>query len=372
MSSQVLNKAAKLKQEKSRKALHHRSEVIDLAADMQEMLHLDVDAVEQLFALALDQTEVDFPLCIEHATELLDQLDKTLQDSDTEIEQYKQYILELEAEETRQLESRDYEAQVTQIEKEEKALQLKLDYIIRQRGKLHKQMQKLQEEEQKINALEQEYWQMFTDHLAQSLKVSEERRSILRRRKIANNTLVVRRRTYLLNDAFHIWHDGHFATINGCRMGRLPSTPVDWNEINAAWGLTALLVKTIAEQLGLEFTDYTIVPCGSQSKIAKKKDNSSCELYGERDLSIIKLFWYRRLDNGMTAFLRCIKELCDYIEAKDITFKASYRIENDKIDELSTRLQFNSETVWTKGLKYMLTNIKSLLAWMAHNHNLKY
>lgn len=39
--------------------------------------------------------------------------------------------------------------------------------------------------------------------------------------------------TNIFNDTFHIWHDGHFGTINTFRLGRLPSQPVDWHEINA-------------------------------------------------------------------------------------------------------------------------------------------
>jgi hypothetical protein len=31
------------------------------------------------------------------------------------------------------------------------------------------------------------------------------------------------RRTNVFNDAFHIWFDGPFGTVNGFRLGRLPS-----------------------------------------------------------------------------------------------------------------------------------------------------
>jgi hypothetical protein len=34
------------------------------------------------------------------------------------------------------------------------------------------------------------------------------------------------KKTNLYNDAFHIWHDGHFGTINGFRLGDLPSRQV--------------------------------------------------------------------------------------------------------------------------------------------------
>ena len=46
----------------------------------------------------------------------------------------------------------------------------------------------------------------------------------------------------VLNITFHIWEQGSFGTINGFRLGRLPSMQVEWNEINTAWGQAALLL----------------------------------------------------------------------------------------------------------------------------------
>jgi hypothetical protein len=56
----------------------------------------------------------------------------------------------------------------------------------------------------------------------------------------------------VFNATFHIWHVGHFATINGFRLGRLPSVPVEWTEINAAWGQTALLLTCLAKAIGMD------------------------------------------------------------------------------------------------------------------------
>lgn len=50
--------------------------------------------------------------------------------------------------------------------------------------------------------------------------------------------------TDALNDSFHIWHKGPFATINGFRVGRLPSLVVDWQEVNAGVGQAALVLVT--------------------------------------------------------------------------------------------------------------------------------
>lgn len=50
--------------------------------------------------------------------------------------------------------------------------------------------------------------------------------------------------------------DGHFGTINGFRLGRLPAVPVEWNEINAAWGHTLLLLHVMALRLRFQFSKY--------------------------------------------------------------------------------------------------------------------
>ncbi len=71
----------------------------------------------------------------------------------------------------------------------------------------------------------------------------------------------------MFNDAFRIWHEGLFGTINGIfvsldgdvtdwigfRLGRLPDFPVDWNEINAGLGQMVLLVDVLAKKLGVEW-----------------------------------------------------------------------------------------------------------------------
>lgn len=89
----------------------------------------------------------------------------------------------------------------------------------------------------------------------------------------ANNELELLNRTDYINDMFHIWYDGHYATINGYRLGTLPSvlvwlepsllffrsiyfSQVPWDEINAAWGHATLLLITIAANLDFKFSRF--------------------------------------------------------------------------------------------------------------------
>ena len=45
---------------------------------------------------------------------------------------------------------------------------------------------------------------------------------------------------------FRIWFEGSCGTISGLRLGRTAQQPVEWEEINAAWGQAVLLLSTLA------------------------------------------------------------------------------------------------------------------------------
>lgn len=66
--------------------------------------------------------------------------------------------------------------------------------------------------------------------------------------------------TNVYNDAFQIGHAPlaseagrsiTVGTINGLRLGGRPN--VDWDEINAAWGLVALCIDRLAAKVGYRF-----------------------------------------------------------------------------------------------------------------------
>lgn len=54
----------------------------------------------------------------------------------------------------------------------------------------------------------------------------EERDAVLAKIEVSQAHLELLKRTNVLNDAFLIWHDGEFGTINNFRLGRLPKIPV--------------------------------------------------------------------------------------------------------------------------------------------------
>lgn len=76
------------------------------------------------------------------------------------------------------------------------------------------------------------------------------RQSLCTKIRVAEVKTFHLQRTNIFNDSFFIWHQGPYATINGNRLGRLPTSStqnqqVDWPEVNAAWGCAALLLHLI-------------------------------------------------------------------------------------------------------------------------------
>lgn len=133
------------------------------------------------------------------------------------------------------------------------------------------------------------------------------------------------KRTNVFDDAFHISHDGHFATINGFRLGRLPAQPVEWAETSAALGQVLLLLATMARHTGYKFQKYRLMPMGSYSKMARLDDLSTTyELYGSNDLILGRLFWYRRFDTALVWLLACVHEFGEYAHACDQKFALKY------------------------------------------------
>ena len=70
------------------------------------------------------------------------------------------------------------------------------------------------------------------------------------------------RRTNVLNEVFHINCDGVFGVISGFRMGRTSAQPVEWDEINAAWGQAVLLLHTLAQVTHCPLLQALSAACG--------------------------------------------------------------------------------------------------------------
>ncbi|CAJ0760722.1 791_t:CDS:10, partial [Entrophospora sp. SA101] len=217
--------------------------------------------------------------------------------------------------------------------------------IEHEREVLKKELEKLEAETSQLDELEENYWKEFNNFHIQLQSFQNDRDSINLKYDHDTKLLEKLHRTNVYNDTFCIGHDGYFGTINGFRLGRLPKIPVEWNEINAAWGQTALLLSIIAKRLKFTF-----------------------QKYGTGDIAIGRLFQNRRFDSAMVGFLNCLQQLGEYVESEDPKLNLPYRINKDKINDASIRLQFSVEE-WTRALKYTLAYLKWILAYASSIKN---
>ena len=164
------------------------------------------------------------------------------------------------------------EAETRKLEAELRAELDKADELREELDELRRERLELEAEAADLDARESAYWDDFNDFKLALERHVDERDSLVVSVEQTGRQLERLRRTNVFNDAFHIWFDGPFGTVNGFRLGRLSNVAVEWDEINAAWGMACLLLSTMANAVKLEFSRYTLKPMGSFSKVVDAKE----------------------------------------------------------------------------------------------------
>ncbi|XP_064550267.1 beclin-1-like protein [Drosophila montana] len=321
----------------------------------------------ELFDCLSSNSEIDHPLCEECADSMLEIMDRELRIAEEEWHIYKTYLNELE----QQQEGPNVEAldkELEELKQSEQQLLTALANLKAEEKTLNDAIKQEEVEKEKLHEQEESYWREYTKHRRELMLTEDDKRSLECQIAYSKQQLDKLRDTNIFNITFHIWHAGHFGTINNFRLGRLPSVSVDWSEINAAWGQTVLLLSALSRKIGLTFERYRVVPFGNHSYVEVLGDNRELPLYGSGGF---KFFWDTKFDAAMVAFLDCLTQFQKEVEKRDTEFLLPYKMEKGKIIDPSTgnsysiKIQFNSEEQWTKALKFMLTNLKWGLAWVS-------
>ncbi|XP_051014643.1 beclin-1 isoform X1 [Acomys russatus] len=323
-----------------------------------------------LFDIMSGQTDVDHPLCEECTDTLLDQLDTQLNVTENECQNYKRCLEMLE--QMSEDDSEQLQRELKELALEEERLIQELEDVEKNRKVVAENLEKIQAEAERLDQEEAQYQREYSEFKRQQLELDDELKSVENQMRYAQMQLDKLKKTNVFNATFHIWHSGQFGTINNFRLGRLPSVPVEWNEINAAWGQTVLLLHALANKMGLKFQRYRLVPYGNHSYLESLTDKSKeLPLYCSGGL---RFFWDNKFDHAMVAFLDCVQQFKEEVEKGETRFCLPYRmdVEKGKIEDTggsggsySIKTQFNSEEQWTKALKFMLTNLKWGLAWVS-------
>ena len=364
-----------------------------------------LERTRRLFEIISARSDIDHPVCSECAEMLVEGMQKRLVSVTKERDAYVSFLREVgQSIQTEGEEKKEEELLEETLETEKKAF-LELEALEREKAAMDEEIAGLEEESRLLDVEEEKFWRERNAFDLILAEFQQERDAMDMRYEHDLKQTERLQRTNVYNDAFMIGHDGYFGTINGLRLGKLANPSVEWTEINAAWGQTALLLVTIAEKLGFEFRGYRVRPLGSLSRIDRieqvEDSNSSpsatslssattttttatpkpkvttLDLFSSGDLPLNLPWIHRRFDAGMVAFLECLRQLGEFMAESTAHqqirggrgrrgegVRLPYEIKRDKIHDTSIKLGFinqNDET-WTRACKYTLTCCKYLLA----------
>lgn len=337
-----------------------------------------INSLSALFDLMSTNTNIDHPLCEECADQLVNQLDiqcKLIQKEHTE---YTNLINKLNEQSIDANELNELEDELKNLEEEEAKLISELEKYEIEEAELKLEVDKKKEEEARLVEEEEKHQIEYYTHQRKLFQLEERQSSLDNQLKYYKAHFNRLRSTNVLNAAFYIWHSGAFGTINFFRLGYLPDNPVEWDEINAGLGQVTLLLNSLALKMKLDFKRFKLIPYGNYSYIQvidnvssmSVKKGDKLHLYGSGGFKYY-FDWDKKFDYGLWAFLDCLQQLEDKIKLIDNSFSLPYIINGSKLVDKKTQssfsimCHFNSPQEWTKALKYMLTNLKWSLAWVA-------
>eukprot|EP00045_Choanoeca_perplexa_P006119 m.51999 g.51999 ORF g.51999 m.51999 type:complete len:407 (+) comp13473_c0_seq1:114-1334(+) len=316
----------------------------------------------QLFGQLSSQAPVDHPLCEACTHAMLDAMDNELRQCQTQKKELKAFLSRFQADHDHDVPVATLEAQLGKLDEQIGNLTAALDTLEEEEGTVQDRIAQREVEIAELEKEEAEIWRGFNELQLEQLKTREDQELLEQQYRVAQDHLEFLKKTNVYNDTFHIWFDGHYGTINGFRLGRLPAKPVGWEEINAGLGQALLLLDVMAMRLHFKL-DHKLKPRGSLSKI--EVNGRDEPLYGPPGS---KMFGEQRIDKALVAFLSCLGQFKDHVETLDPHFKLPYEIQGDIIRDshhsLSIKYTGNTEEAWTKALKFALANMKWCLAWM--------
>lgn len=348
----------------------------------------DMERVTRLFEILSSRSDIDHPVCVECTELLVDGLQRRLETATKERDAYVGFLKQVNAEILTEDEVKESTELLAKAKAEEAAAIEELKKLEREKAEVDEEIVLLEDEARALDVEEERFWSERNAFATKLTEFQNVRDSINLQYDHDSQQLEKLQRTNVYNDTFCISHDGKFGTINNLRLGRLSNVPVDWPEINAAWGHAVLLLATVAERLNFKFEGYELQPMGSTSRIIryeqpsptasrsgsqrgsiKPPKKSILELYSSGDMPLGLTFMHRKFDIAMVAFLECMRQLGAFVEEETARQSESgkglclpYKIDGDKIEDVSIKLGIAQDDAWSLACKYTLTCCKFLLA----------
>lgn len=369
------------------KAQRHEEIQEEVIENEGKAMSQDMERVTRLFEILSSRSDIDHPICVECTELLVDGLQRRLEAAAKERDAYVGFLKQVNAEVPTEDEVKESKELLAKARIDEAAAIGELQKLEKEKSDVDEEIALLEEEAQALDIEEEKFWSERNAFASKLAEFQNVRDSVNLQYDHDSQQLEKLQRTNVYNDTFCISHDGKFGTINNLRLGRLSSVPVDWPEINAAWGHAVLLLATVAERLNFKFDGYELQPMGSTSRIIRYEQpspstsrssqrgsmrpvkKSILELYSSGDMPLGLTFMHRKFDIAMVAFLECMRQLGAFVEEETAKQSESgkglclpYKIDGDKIEDVSIKLGIAQDDAWSLACKYTLTCCKFLLA----------
>jgi beclin len=200
----------------------------------------------RLFNLLSSRTDLDHPLCAECTDNLLGELTRQLEETKKTRDGYIAFEKEVRKEKERERDGPskgEVDVKIEKLKEEERIAIEQLKAAEKEHAQLQEELHALELEEKALEEEEAEYalglllmtlsltyknrfWRAHNAHLLRSTEQEAQLASLSAAYATDSAILGQLERANVYNDAFCIGHDGVFGTINGLRLGRVPSVPV--------------------------------------------------------------------------------------------------------------------------------------------------
>ncbi|CAH1390557.1 unnamed protein product [Nezara viridula] len=295
-------------------------------------------------------------------------MNNSFKGAEEEYRDYKHFLNQLKMESFKQ-NIKDLKKQLKDLLFEEETLKLELNMLKEKEEEINSKVEEQIKINEEFTKIKLKYSKKSSKYINYSHTLEEEIIGLKNQISYNRDRKNQIDKRNIFEATFRIWHDHDYGTINGFRLGYIPSSPVEWTEVNTAWGQISLLLFSIANKLDFQFKNLRLVPNGNNSYIemegAKKE---ILPLFGSGNF---RYRWDSQFDKGMVAFLDCLGQLKkskkgEYLAPFPYTvYEGRLREDSSGISH-SIKIQFNSAEHWTKSLKFLLTNLKWALVSLSY------
>ncbi|KAM4860738.1 beclin-2 [Thomomys bottae] len=326
--------------------------------------------------------EVDHPLCEDCTDRLLEHLDTQLNEAQLDCQAYSR-ALEPELlmnEEDTKLQTIRLQEDLWNLKRMEETLTQELEDAEQTWAQTAEALRASEAETEELQQLDVQCQKDICVLEGQNLELTDQLSSLENQLRYTQGQLDKLSTTNIFEVTFQIWEEGPLGVINNFRLGYIPQVAVDWTEINAAWGQTALLLLALANTIGLKFQRYQLVACGNHSYLKSlTNDGVTLPLFSDGQQNV---FPNNKYDLAMMAFLDCMQQFKNEAEKETGWFSLPYSMHPEqgticddkgsgKRYSIQIQTRLNTMEEWTMALKLLLVNLKWSLAWASGRYRQK-